>query len=324
MRVALDVSPLVQTKAATAKYVRRLEEHADVEYVPMSWGGGGRAAAFVRDAVWYPAVFSYAARRSRPDVAHCPTFRAPFGARIPLVVTVHDLAVLRHPHAFNRWTRSYSRLAVPRVVAGADRLIAVSDFTRGELIELLRVPEAKIRVVPNGVDPVFAPDGPRAEGDFVLAVATREPRKNLERLVDACARIGAELRIAGAKGWGKVAVDAAHVRLLGYVPDDELARLYRGARCFAYPSLYEGFGIPIVEAMASGTPVVTSRGGATEEVAGGAAVLVDPLDAESIAAGLEEAAARRDELVPLGLDRAAAFTWPVTAAATVAVYEEVA
>ncbi|HKI93473.1 MAG TPA: glycosyltransferase, partial [Gaiellaceae bacterium] len=134
-------------------------------------------------------------------------------------------------------------------------------------------------------------------------------------------RAGLELRAVGEPGWGGVAL--AGVRYLGRVGDEELARLYRGALCVAYPSLYEGFGIPVLEAMACGAPVVTSRGGATEEVAGGAAVLVDPLDVAAIAAGIEEAAARREELRALGLERARAFSWEESARRTVEVYREV-
>jgi glycosyltransferase involved in cell wall biosynthesis len=124
----------------------------------------------------------------------------------------------------------------------------------------------------------------------------------------------------GSRGWGDVQVDG----WVGQVPDEQLAALYRGARCLVYPSLYEGFGIPVLEAMACGTPVVTSAGGATEEVAGGAAVLVDPHDVASIAAGIEEAEGRRDELVRRGRERAGDFTWPRVAAATWRVYEQVA
>src|SRR5207248_1055514 len=155
---------------------------------------------------------------------------------------------------------------------------AVSEFTGRELVELLRVPEERIRVVPNAVEEQFRPEGPAAEGDYVLAVGTLEPRKNLARIGEAARRLGVELRVVGARGWGDVSVNGSGVRWLGELPDDELARLYRGARCVAYTSLYEGFGIPILEAMACGVPVVTSVGGATEEVAGGAAVLVDPLE----------------------------------------------
>jgi glycosyltransferase involved in cell wall biosynthesis len=130
--------------------------------------------------------------------------------------------------------------------------------------------------------------------------------------------------VVGPAGWGHVELDGSGVRRIGEVPDEQLARLYRGARCLAYPSLYEGFGLPIVEAMACGTPVVTSAGGAPEEVAGGAAVLVDPRDPGAIAAGLEEASSRRDELVRLGLQRARAFDWEETARRTVDVYREAA
>jgi glycosyltransferase involved in cell wall biosynthesis len=164
----------------------------------------------------------------------------------------------------------------------------------------------------------LSPEGSRADGDYVLAVGTLEPRKNLARAAEAAAQAGAELRVVGARGWGDV--EANGVRWLGEVDDAELARLLRGARALVYPSLYEGFGIPILEAMSVGTPVVTSRGGATEEVAGGAAVLVDPLDPASIAAGLDEADRRRDELRALGLVRVAEFTWDDVARRTVDVY----
>ena len=149
---------------------------------------------------------------------------------------------------------------------------------------------------------------------------TLEPRKNLRRVAEAASRIGAELRVVGARGWGGVDTPG----WLGEVSDEELAALYRGARAVVFPSLYEGFGIPVLEAMASGTPVVTSGGGATEEVAGGAAVLVDPLDVASIAAGIEEAAARRDELRVLGLERAQAYSWRAVADAVEAVWRELA
>ena len=237
-----------------------------------------------------------------------------------MVVTVHDLAVLRHPGTFNQWTRRYSRLAVPRVARAARLVIAVSEFTRGEIAELLAVPAERIRVIPNGVGAPFVPEGRAAEGDYVLMVGTLEPRKNLAAAEEAARSLGVPVRVVGARGWGGVQVDG----WLGRVADEELARLYRGARCLVYPSLYEGFGIPVLEAMACGTPVVTSRGGATEEVAGGAAVLVDPCDPASIAAGIEEAGARRDELRTRGRERAAGFTWERVAAETRAVYEEAA
>ena len=324
MRVALDTSPLVQTRAGTARYLngllRELERCDDLEVRRLQFGAAGRAAAFARDTLWYPIGLPRRARGA--DVLHCPTYRGPVRSSVPVVVTVHDLAVFRHPHAFNRWSRLYGPRAIPRVLRAARRVIAVSEFTRRELVELLTIPEERIRVIPNAVDDAFSAEGPAAAGDYVLAVGTLEPRKNLGRLVEAARRVGVELRVVGAHGWGGVDVDGDGVRWLGWVPDEELARLYRGACCVAYTSIYEGFGIPVLEAMACGAPVVTSRGGATEEVADGAAVLVDPLDAVEIAAGIERAVADRDTLARRGLERARPFTWAAVADATVAVYRE--
>ena len=138
MRVAIDVSPLRQTRAGTARHLRallpELERLVDVE--PLAWGGSRKAATVARDLWWYPLALPRRARTA--DVLHCPSFRGPLSSRVPLVVTVHDVGVLRRPAAFNRWTRGYSRLFVPRVVRAADRVIAVSEFTKQELIEVRR------------------------------------------------------------------------------------------------------------------------------------------------------------------------------------------
>ena len=268
----------------------------------MSFPAGSRLGSVAADALWYPRL------RARADVLHCPTFRGPFRSGTPLVVTVHDLAVLRHPEWFRGWSRHYSLLAVPRVVQAADRLIAVSEFTKQELVELLAVPPAKIRVVPNAVEDVFTPQGPRAEGDYVLAVGTLEPRKNLARIAAA---VEGELRVVGARGWGGVA-PPANVTWLGEVRDAELAALYRGARCLVYASLYEGFGIPVAEAIACGCAVVTSRDSPMAELAADA-VLVDPRDVASIREGIAQAH-------PVAPRRGA--SWADVARATQAVYEE--
>ena len=329
LRVGIDVSPLAQTRAGTARYVNELTAalggEPEVELRRYGFGGGGRSVAALRDAVWYPAVLPARARRDGVDVLHCPTFRAPLRSPTPLVVTFHDLAVFRHPDAFNAWTRRYSALMVPRVARAATAIVAVSEFTKRELIELLGMPAEKVRVIPNGVAASFRREGSASEGDYVLAVSTLEPRKNLPRLVEAYRRAslnGLELLVAGARGWGDVRVEGDGIRLLGEVQDDELARLYRGARCVAYVSLYEGFGLPVLEAMACGAPVVAGRNEASEEIAGSAAVLVDPLDPDAIAAGLAEAIGRRDELRQRGLERARTFHWREVARATVEVYRE--
>jgi glycosyltransferase involved in cell wall biosynthesis len=324
VKVAIDVTALEQTRAGTARYLTsllpRLEPQVDVER--LAGFSRGRSGTLWLDLAWYPHVLPLRARNA--DLLHCPTYRGPVHMRKPFVVTVHDVAVFRHPEAFPRWTRAYSRRVVPRVLRAATRILAVSEFTASELVDVLGVPRAKIAVTPNAVDDVFSPDGPRAEGDYALAVGTLEPRKNLAAAIAAAARAGVELRVVGARGWGGVEAQGERVRWLGELPDAELAAQYRGAQCLVYPSLYEGFGIPVLEAMACGTPVVTSKGGATEEVAGNAAVLVDPLDSESIAAGIREATGDRDALRVRGLARARAFSWDETARRTLRAYEEAA
>jgi glycosyltransferase involved in cell wall biosynthesis len=307
IRVALDTTPLRQTRAGTARYVRGLRDHLAADVVELSYPASSRLRTLWCDAAWYPRL-----RAPRDaDVLHCPTFRGPFRSVTPLVVTVHDLAVLRHPEWFNRWTRSYSAFAVPRVVRAARRVIAVSEFTKGELVDLLDLPEDRIAVVSNAVEDVFTPDGPKADGDYVLAVGTLEPRKNLERIARA---VDGELRVVGARGWG--GVDApVNVTWLPDTTDTELAALYRGARCLVYVSLYEGFGIPVAEALACGCPIVTTAGSPMAELAGGDAVTVDPTDVAAIADGIGRA-------VPPAPRRVA--RWEEVASRTLAVYEEAA
>ncbi len=326
MRVGIDVAPLVQDAAGTARWINgllgELERHEDLEIERLTWGGQGRWTAVARDVAWYPLLLPRQAERAGLDVLHCTIYRAPLRQRVPVVVTVHDLAVLRTPRAFPAWTRLYARTGLRPAVRAARRVITVSEFSRRETAELCDVDPDRIDVVPNAVDAVFSPDGPRAEGDYVLAVGTLEPRKNLSRVVEAARLAGAELRVVGARGWGGVTVEGAGVRWLGRVADEELAALYRGARCLVYPSLYEGFGIPVVEAMACGCPVVTSAGSAMAEVAGDATVLVDPLDVRAIVYGMGEAEKRRAELAADGLERAHLYTWERAADAAATAYRK--
>jgi len=286
--------------------VRGIVEHLDVPVREVSFPATSRLRTAAADVLWYPRL-----KVAGADVIHCPTFRGPFSTRVPLVVTVHDLAVLRRPEWFNRWTRTYSRFAVPRVVRAASRIIAVSEFTKRELTDLLGVPAAKITVVANAVEDVFTPDGSRAEGDYTLAVGTLEPRKNLGRIAAA---VDGELRVVGGRGWGNVE-PPANVVWLGEVGDEELARLYRGARCLVYASLYEGFGIPVAEALACGCPIVTSLGSPMAEFAGQDATYVDPTDVDSIREGIARAFAPEPRRVA---------SWPDVARATREVYEAVA
>ena len=279
----------------------------------------------MRDAFWYRFSLPRAARRDGVDVLHAPTMRAPFRSSAPLVVTIHDLAVIRRPETFNSWTRRYSAYALPRVARAADAIVVVSEFSRDEVVQLLDVPMDRIRVIPHGVGPPFTAEGPAADGDYVLAVSTLEPRKNLDRLVDGFRRAGLEgleLRVVGAEGWGDVSVHGDRVHTLNRVDDEELARLYRGAVAVAYVPLYEGFGLPVLEAMACARPVVAPAGRPFSEFAQGIAFEVDPLDPDSIAYGLQQAVAAGPQAV--GPRRAADFTWERAVLAHVDLYKELA
>jgi glycosyltransferase involved in cell wall biosynthesis len=329
LNVTVDTTPLALSRAGTARYLRGLlrglAHESELRVRERGFNVRGRLAVPARDVGWYLAALPLLARGS--DVLHCPSVRAPVRSPVPLVVTVYDLAVLRHPEAFNTWARHYGRVLLSHVVRAASRLIAISAFTAQELVDVLGVQAEKIRVIPLAAGEPFTANGSAADGDYVLAVATLEPRKNLRRLIEGFRRArlnGCELRVVGARGWGGVEVaDARGVRWLGEVSDEELARLYRGARCAAYVSLYEGFGLPVLEAMACGTAVVASDLPPVREFGRGV-VSVDPLDPDAIATGLHEALARRDELGREGRRAAAAYDWRRVAHETAAVYREVA
>ena len=287
-----------------------------------------------QELVWYPWLGRRRAGNSGAQVYHCPTLRAPVTrGKPPLVLTVHDLVPVLFPETMSPWSRLYTRATLRRVLDAADLIVAVSQTTANDLTRLLRISPQRIRVVWSGVDDFFLQNGNAEPAlirePYVLFVGTPEPRKNLPRLVDAIKVLRSRgfverLVVAGGGGWGKVNVASDGVQMLGTVSDGELANLYAHSSCLALPSLYEGFGLTAIEAMAAGTPVIASRAGALPEITGNAAVLVDPYDVNAIATGIEQAIRERERLRELGRKRVNQFRWDRTAAAMADVYREVA
>ncbi len=263
------------------------------------------------------------------DLLYCPANLAPVASRRNAVV-IHDLAALAHPEWYGRAYAAWQRAVLPAVARRARTVLTVSGFARGEIVERLGVPADSVAVVPNGVSAAFSPSadsGPaRAafglDRHYVLALATRSARKNLAVLAEAASRLGElgiELVIAGGGRGYLRGGTAPPGRALGYVAESLLPGLYTGARALAMPSLYEGFGLPCLEAMACGTPVVAADRAALPETCGGAALLAEPNDPEAFAAALLRAAAddaERARLIAAGHDRAARFTWKRSAELT--------
>jgi glycosyltransferase involved in cell wall biosynthesis len=255
-------------------------------------------------------------RRVRPALAHFLHVVPPW-CPCPAVLTIQDLSFERDPSVLRPWERLVFRRFVPWSVRRAARVLAISERTKADIAELYGV-EAVVTQL--GVDPAFAPGA--APDSYLLLVGSVEPRKNPLAAAEAAREVGRPLVVAGPVRDEALARElrARGADLRGYVSKDELARLYRGAACLVFPSRYEGFGLPLVEAMASGTPVVAAPDAALREVAGDAAVFAEPA---ALADGVRRALAERERLVAAGLERARRFTWEETARRTVAVYREV-
>jgi len=382
--VLLDIGPAVHQGAGLARYAERLaatliascgdrvavelfyNAHSNHQPPPSLAGVSAHAVAAGQLRWRLSALGSQIGRIPQRAVTRslraisAPTIPALYHAtehllphiphRHPSVLTVHDLIFERFPQHHTRRNVAFLRFALPRFVSAADAIIAVSNHTRNDLVELYKVPPAKITVIHEGIDAhfrqrpqadvarvkqLYSPDRP-----WLLMVGTLEPRKNHATALRALQRLRAEgfphrLLIVGGKGWlfEPIARQVEELQIqndvifTGYVPTDDLAALYSGAEAVLLPSLYEGFGFPVLEAMACGAPVICSNVSSLPEVAGDAALLVPPTDADAIADGLRRLLANpslQERLRALGKAQAARFTWERCAQETAALYLETA
>jgi glycosyltransferase involved in cell wall biosynthesis len=379
MRIAIDYSAAVNQRAGIGRLVRNqvlalaeLDQENDYRLVYARPNRGSEpqfpiAANFARHEVgirerwltilWHRAKLPLPADWfSGPvDVYHSPDFVLPPLRHARGVLTVHDLAFLMRPECADEHLRSYLEEVVPRSVQRADFIIADSENTRNDLVVLLGVRPSSVAVVPGGVeerfkrvsDPQLLSRARETLGvgsdPFILAIGVLEPRKNLNRLMDAFADLkqrgsvpdSLKLVLAGGKGWLFDGIYEHHaassvrddILLPGYVSEELLPAIYSAAEVLAFPSLYEGFGLPILEAMACGTPVVASRASCLPEVAEGAALLIDPTNVDGLTVSLELALADpavRAQLIEQGLERAGKYTWRGAAERLLDVYRYVA
>lgn len=359
MRVALTLEQCWHrvpggTAVAAIRSAGALADRSDIDIV-------GVAALHARapDAAWTPpvpvrhlplprpALYEAWHRIRRPrveratgaiDLIHATSFAIP-PRSVPLVVTIHDLAFLAYPQHFTKRGLSFFHTGLELAKDVADVVVCPSRSTLESCAEA-GFARDRLRVVPLAADTHRARQEEirrvrrayRLGRDYVLWTGTVEPRKNLRALIEAWQGVGVglDLVLVGPRGWQEdlrpLLAATDRVKPLGFVPVADLAPLYAGARAFCYPSLMEGFGLPVLEAMAQGTPVVTSRGTATEEIAAGTSILVDPRHPSSIAAGLErviEDEALAERLGQAGAERARGYSWDQTAARLIEIYREV-
>jgi glycosyltransferase involved in cell wall biosynthesis len=363
LRVGLDGRGLTSPAAGVRRYVRELMTAlvalpdapevialggTDTGAVPRGVGHVDEPSHPPTNAGWTLVGLPRAAARAGVDVIHSPAYTAPFWAGAPVVLTLHDVSYARHPewYPYRRdWAR---RLYYRRSAHAATRVITDSSFSAAEITAAYGIPASRITVVPLGVDTDFTREmihgelPPTIRQPYVLHVGDLHERRNLTLVVDAV--LEARRHFGGAAALSLVLAGVDHgiggalcavaaeagmpdaVTLLGRVSEARLHALYRGATALVYPSLYEGFGLPVLEAMASGTPVLASRAASMPEVLGDAGVLLDPLDAAAWAQAIVDVVndeALRRRMSSAGQARAAAFTWERTARATLAVYREV-
>jgi glycosyltransferase involved in cell wall biosynthesis len=353
VRIVFDVSALSHQRTGVGNYVRGslagLVEAAGGRHEILAWAPASRrGAGLIREALdgidvdlrlpILPLAHAWRAawsRAGRPpaerfvgrfDVLHFGDWMYPPQRDGVRATMIHDLVPISFPDWTHPRTVRMHRAKYRNAARTCDLLFANSDYTAHEVSALLDVPPERLRVARPGLEDGFGPEGERADlgRPYVLSVATLEPRKNLETLLEAHRLLGngLALAVAGGEGWREPRLEGENVLRLGFVPHERLPALYRGAEIFVFPSRFEGFGMPIVEAMACGVPCVASSHPSMDEACGDAAVRADPESAEELAAATERALAERNELVRRGLEHARRFSWRATGETMLAGYAE--
>lgn len=370
MKIAIDISQIVYEGTGVARYTRELVRHLvriDTQNQYVLFAGTWRKKSTVEDyarefhgmkhvhikILPIPQIigtFLWNSLHVIPveqfigsiDLLHSSDWIQP-PTRAKRVTTLHDFVVLKFPETSHKRIVSNQLKRLQWVKKECDAVIADSQATSNDAAQYLHIPKEKLFTAYPGIDPMYqsATEKDKARvrqtynlwGDYILALGTMEPRKNLKRLLWAYLQVKEnhrtsakipQLVLVGKQGWGKRMQTGAGAKILGYVPDTDLPALYAAAKLFVYPSLYEGFGFPVLEAMAAGCPVVTSEGGSLKEVAGDAAILIDPENVEDISAQIQRITIDtqlRSELIQKGKQQAARFTWERTAATVLDVYE---
>jgi glycosyltransferase involved in cell wall biosynthesis len=301
-----------------------------------------------RELFWTQQSLPQAAARAQCGVLHSPAMLAPLKCRLPVVLTIFDLYIIRRKKSFPLWNSKSMNYFLPKILNSSSHIIAISQFTKQEIMEIYpHLPESKITVTLLGLEPNFK----RVRKDeslkiknkyslskpYIMGVSTIEPRKNIKNLISSFARIQKKIEqdlvLVGGYGWKSADLMKLtrrinlekRIKFLGYVPKNDLPALYSLADGFVYPSLYEGFGLPPLEAMACGCPVITSNCASIPEVVGTAAVLIDPKNIEELSCAMETLMGdenKRASLRIAGMKRAADFSWEKCAKKTIEVYEQ--
>ena len=370
MNIGIDVSPAINQKAGIARYTYQLvssllELDKSNNYLLYAFSSKSKQDVFkseraqFRPHKWQPQLLktyflllrllnlSADSFTKEADIVHSTDFVLPVSKSKPSIITIHDLA-FRHFPTFYTWkNRTYMNSMAKFSAKRADKIIAVSQATKNDIIHFLNVDEKKIIIIPEGVDELFKPSSEQKiktvkkeyglPDEYIVTLGTLQPRKNLEALIDAFARLRKDkaiphkLVVVGEEGWNNerllTKLDrldiAEDIVITGFIEDNQLPSLYSGATALVYPSLYEGFGLPVLEAMACGVPVACSNTSSLPEVAGEAALLFDPTDVDQIYSSMQELLSDdrlRNNLSEAGIKRARHFTWEKTAKQTLSLY----